>query len=498
MKELSSLFRSRLAKEFNDRTARFHTSVVEDLRMFEEDIIGTMAHDIMLHEQSIITKEALTQILGALNEVRQEWRDGKVEIGAEYEDVHEYIEARVIEKIGIEVGGMMHAGRSRNDQVMVDMKMVTRRELIEVTDNLMKLINALLTLADQHLETPMVLYTHGQHAMIGTFGHYLLNYADGFLRDYLRLKGCYERVNTNPLGATAIGGTTLRINRLRTAALLGFDGIQENSIDATSSRDWALETASVCSIIMANLSRAAADLLEWSNKEFGYVEVADEYASSSSIMPHKKNPSTLELIRGKTSEVYAAQNELMVMVKGVPTGYYQDLQQTKIALWRTFDTTKTSLEVFTGIIETLNVNTEAMLAGTKGSFIYTVQLAEILIGEGLSFREAYQTTATIVNNLIAEGKTLEDLEGSAVSKVIKEQWGKDVKVSSSIAEKITDPLKALDNLRSPGGPQPVETSMMVENRKGLLDRYGKELEFSKIKLTIAQDNLKQALETYKA
>jgi len=282
---LSSLFRTRLSKQFDDRTAQFHTSVVEDLRMFEYDINGTEAHNIMLYEQGIIEKEDLCVILNALEEIKQEWNEGILEIGAEYEDVHEYIEARIIKKIGIEIGGKVHTGRSRNDQVMVDMKMVTRADLLDIGEALIKLINVLLDLADEHMESYMILYTHGQHAQIGTFAHYLVNYADGLMRDYERLKGCYERVNMNPLGAGPIGGSNIRINRLRTSDLLGFDKVQENSIDATSSRDWAIETAYVCASILGNMSRAASDLILWSSKEFGYIELSDEYSSSSSIMP---------------------------------------------------------------------------------------------------------------------------------------------------------------------------------------------------------------------
>lgn len=492
---MSGLFRSRLAKEFDDRIARFHTSTVEDLRMFEEDIDGTEAHDIMLYEQGIMDKEDLVKILGALEEVRQEWRDGKLSIGAEYEDVHEFIEARVIEKIGIEAGGMMHAGRSRNDQVMVDMRMVTKKELLAVAENVLNLVKVLCDDADQHLETPMVLYTHGQHAQIGTYGHYLLAYVDQYLRDYQRIKQCYDRVNYNPLGVAAIGGTTLRINRLRTSELLGFDYIQDNSVDATNSRDWAVETASVLAILMGNMSRMAADIVMWTGKEYNYVTLSDEYSSSSSIMPQKKNPSTIELVRGKTAEVYGALFELLTMVKGLPTGYYQDLQQTKIPLWRAFDTTRTSVEVLQGAIETMTVNKDAMAAQTKGSFIYAVQLAERLL-ESLNFREAYKVTAEVVNRLIASGRTLEELTSEDVQSVAKELFDKDIKVSSSIAEKISNPMEALNALRSPGGPQPVETGAMVESRRELRERYWKEFDFLKIKLIIAADNLKKARDSY--
>lgn len=496
---MSSLFRSRLAKEFDDRTARFHTSVVEDLRMFNEDIDGTMAHDIMLHEQGIMEKETLVKILGALQEIKDEWNNGELEIGAEYEDIHEFIEARVIEKIGIEAGGAMHTGRSRNDQVMVDMKMVTKKEMLAIAENVLNLVKDMCELADKHTETPMVYYTHGQPATVGTFGHYLLSYVDQYLRDYQRIKECYDKVNYNPLGAAAIGGTNFRISRLRTSELLGFDYIQENSMDAVSSRDWAMECTSVLSILMANMSRMAADFVMWAGAEFQYITVADEYSSSSSIMPQKVNPSTLELIRGKSAEVFGTLQEIMTMVKGLPTGYYQDLQQTKIALWRAFDTAKTSVEVLNGAISTLTVNEDKMMDQVKGSFIFAVQLAETLAeDEALSFREAYKITADVVKKLVSENRTLEDLQAEEVQKVAKDLFDKDIKVSSSIADKVSNPKKALSNLRSPGSPHPAEIGMAVENRLELRERYWKEFDFLKIKLVIAADNLKNAITKYTA
>ena len=493
---MSNLFRSRLSKEFDDRVARFHTSVVEDLRMFEEDVDGTMAHDIMLHEQGILDAETLGSILSALREVKEEWGRGELEVGPEYEDIHEFVEAKVIEKIGLEKGGAMHTGRSRNDQVMVDMKMVSRRELIEIMERILDLVGTLTDLAYEHTETPMVYYTHGQPAQIGTFGHYLLAYVDQFLRDYSRARECYERVNQNPLGAAAIGGTNFRISRLKTSELLGFDHIQENSVDAVSSRDWAVEVAAVLSILMGNMSRMAADLVMWSGEEFQYVRLSDEYSSSSSIMPQKVNPSTIELVRGKTSEVYGALQELLTMVKGLPTGYYQDLQQTKIALWRAFDTAKTCLEVLKGALSTIQVNQEAMLKRTRGSFIYAVQLAEVLAEDQLNFREAYKVTAEVVKRLVEEGRTLEDLTSGEVEEAARKALGKSIKVSSTISEKISDPIKALNNLRSPGSPHPAETSMAVESRRELKERYTRELGFLKVKLEMAKENLLKAVEQY--
>jgi argininosuccinate lyase len=494
---MSSLFRSRLAKDFDDRTARFHTSVVEDLRIFEDDINGTEAHDIMLHHQGIIPQESLRAILGALEEIRAMWRNGEVEIGAEYEDVHEYIEAKVIERVGIEVGGMIHTGRSRNDQVVVDMRLRVREEILGILGQLLELVSALVVRAEENTETLMMLYTHGQHAQVGTFSHYLISYVDPFLRDVQRLMECYGRVNLNPLGAGPVGGTSIAVDRIKTMELLGFDGLVENSIDATSGRDWAVEVASVCAILMGNLSRAVADFLEWSTVEYGYVELADEYASSSSIMPQKKNPSTLELIRGKSAEVYGCLTELLTMVKGVNSGYYQDLQQTKIPLWRCLDTTLTSLEVMTGIVSTLKVNGEKMRERLKGSFVVGVELAEVMVMEaGLSFREAYKVVAYLVRNAVAERKTLSDLTPADISNASLEELGREVGIDDDLIARAIDSEACLMRRKSLGSPHPSQAKTMLENRRKQLAEYSNELQEREDKATEAMARLRKYVEDY--
>jgi argininosuccinate lyase len=492
-----SLFRSRLAKEFDDRTARFHTSVVEDLRIFEDDINGTEAHDIMLHEQGIIPLEALAKILSALEEIRAQWRAGEVEIGAEYEDVHEYIETKIVERVGLDVGGMIHTGRSRNDQVVTDMRLRTREERLAINAQLIGLIEALLKGADENVETLMMLYTHGQHAQVGTFAHYLVSYADAFLRDSQRLTECYSRVNLNPLGSGPIGGTSINVDRRKTMKLLGFDGLVENSIDATSGRDWAVETASTCAILMGNLSRAAADLLEWSSVEFAYIELADEYDSSSSIMPQQQNPSPLELIRGKSSEVYGCLSELLTMVKGVNSGYYQDLQQTKIPLWRCLDTTRTSLEVMTGIVSTLTVNEEKMRDRLKGSLTVAVELAETLVTEaGLSFRESYMTAAALVRKILEENRTLTDLAPSEIDATAKEVLGKGAQISQKNLDQSTDPESCLIRRRSEGSPNPVNVRAMLEKRAGIVKSIRSDLEGQTEKVFNALEFLQGKVASY--
>lgn len=492
-----SIFRERLAREFDERTARFHTSIVEDLRIFEEDIDGTEAHDIMLHERGVIPHDALKLILRALEEVRGEWRRGEVKIGVEFEDIHEYIEKRVIDKVGVHIGGMLHTGRSRNDQVAVDMRMRARREILETADAALQLVEALLRRAEEHVETLMMLYTHGQHAQVGTFSHYLLAYADALIRDYQRLMDCYKRVNMNPLGAGPVGGTSIDIDRHRTTELLGFDSIAENSIDATSSRDWAIEASAACSILMSDLSRMAADLTEWSTREFGYVELADEYSSSSSIMPQKKNPSTLELIRGKSGEVFATLFELLTMVKGVQSGYYQDLQGTKPPLWRCFDSTRTSLEVMTGIISTLKVNAERMAEAVRGSFTYAVDLAEGLISEaGISFRESYRLVAALVREALERGISLSDLEPGDLAEASERVLGRRIEVGRDFLRGATDPKGSLSRRRSLGSPNPKEVSRMIKERRMKLEELRQISAERRGKLEDAERLLRETVASY--
>jgi argininosuccinate lyase len=492
-----SLFRSRLAKEFNDRIARFHTSVVEDLRIFEEDINGTEAHNIMLHEQGIIPKESLIKILGALEEIRTLWKDGKIVISSEYEDIHEFVESKVVEKVGLEVGGMIHTGRSRNDQVVVDIRLRVREELLAINLQLLDLVEALLKRAEENVETLMMLYTHGQHAQVGTFAHYLISYTDAFIRDSQRLMENFRRINKNPLGAGPVGGTSINIDRQKTTKLLGFDGIVENSIDATSSRDWAVETASTCSILMGNLSRVASDFLEWSSVEFSYLELADEYASSSSIMPQKKNPSTLELIRGKSSEVYGCQTELMTMVKGVKTGYYQDLQQTKIPLWRCLDTTRTSLEVMTGIVSTITIKPEMMHERLNDSMVMAVELTETLVNEAdLSFREAYKTVAALVRYLLNEKKTFSDITPDDINTTAQEVIGKRVEISHEHLLEASDPKACVMRRKSEGSPNPdLVRRMLIIRKKALYStKKAVKTEFEKVNKSIL--DLRKVVKNY--
>lgn len=467
----SGVYRSRLKGKFNEKTARFVSSMKEDERIFEDDINGTEAHDIMLFEQEIITREDLKKILSALEKTRLKIKTGKLKLSPKFEDIHEFIESQVIKEIGVEVGGKLHSGRSRNDQVAVDLRMRVRSELNDVSRKVLDLVAALLKVAENHTETLMALYTHTQPAQIGVFAHYLLAYADALLRDFQRLQDCYVKVNRSPLGAGPIGGSSLSIDRNRTASLLGFDGVLENSIDAVSSRDFALETAGALATLMSGLSRMAEDFIVWSSAEFGYVEIADEYASTSSVMPQKKNPCTLELIRGKTGQVYGALTSLLTMTKGVLTGYNRDLQETKLPLWLGFDAVKGSLEVLTGIVSTLKVNRNRTRKAAKESYVFAVDLAERLVQQvGISFREAHILVGNLVKEMVASGVKPRGLRAEMVEKLAVKVLGKKIKVSPELVKGTLNLRSCLVGRKTLGSPAPREVKRMLRSRRKLLAR----------------------------
>jgi argininosuccinate lyase len=323
-------------------------------------------------------------------------------------------------------------------------------------------------------------------------GAYLSCYADILLRDQQRLTELFARVNTNPLGAGPVGGTSININRKRTTELLGFDAIQENSIDATSSRDWAMETAAVCAIIMGDLSRIAADILEWSTVEFGYIELADEYASSSSIMPQKKNPSTIELLRGKTGESYGALTELLTMEKGLTSGYVQDLQETKLTLWRTIDNTQICLEIMAGAISTMKIKSERLAKPLQGNFAMAVELAETLANEtSLSFRESYKIAADLVNLTISRGATLDRLKPEDVEASAAKLYTKKIKITQVLIDKATDPMQSLQRRVSLGSPSPVEVKRMLKEHSVLAKKQRSELAKKRGSIEAALEKLHQ-------
>ena len=341
------MYRSRLGKNLGKVTLDYVSSLNDDVAIAHYDILGSQAHTIMLYENRVITKKEVKKILKGLENLKKE----KFEKKSSSEDIHELIESLLIKRIGIDAGGKMHTARSRNDQVALDIRMKIRDDINIVCQCLLDTIKSLVQLAKKHQETIVPLYTHLQQAQVGLFSHYLLAYADALFRDLDRLYVTYGRVNENPLGAGPIGGTSIQIDRQSTGKMLGLKGIVENSIDATTTRDSAVEYIAAIAILMTNLSRISKDFSIWSTSEFSFLQLSDEFSSPSSVMPQKKNPDILELTRGKTSHVIGNLTSMLSTIQGLPSGYSRDLQQINPSIWSASKITISALLVMESMLK---------------------------------------------------------------------------------------------------------------------------------------------------
>jgi len=409
------MYRSRLGNDLNKITLDYVSSISDDVEIALYDLLGSQAHTIMLYENKIITKAEVKKILSALELIKKE----KFEKKSDAEDIHELIESLVIKMAGSASGGKMHSARSRNDQVSLDMRMKIRDDINILCSCILDAIEALVSLAQKHQKTVMPLYTHLQQAQAGVFSHYLLSYADSLFRDIERLYVVYGRVNQSPLGAGPVGGTSLPIDRQSTARMLGFHGIVENSIDATSTRDFVAEYVSVVAILMTNLSKIAEDFVIWSTSEFSFIELADEFTSPSSVMPQKKNPDILELTRGKTSEVIGHLMAILATIKGLATGYGRDLQQIKSAVWSTSKISITALLVLKSMFLTLNVNEKQMKKAAEGGYVIALDIAEKLVQDGISFRITHKVVGQLVQAAFQAKKPLSKLTTSEIKQSVK-------------------------------------------------------------------------------
>ncbi len=409
------MYRSRLGNDLNKITLDYVSSISDDVEIALYDVLGSQAHTIMLYENKIITKAEVKKILSALESIKKE----KFEKKSDAEDIHELIESLVIKRAGSVSGGKMHSARSRNDQVSLDIRMKIRDDINILCSCILDAIEALVSLAQQHQKTVMPLYTHLQQAQVGVFSHYLLSYTDSLFRDIERLYVVYGRVNQSPLGAGPIGGTSLPINRQSTARMLGFHGIVENSIDATSTRDFVAEYVSVVAILMTNLSRIAEDFVIWSTSEFSFIELADEFTSPSSVMPQKKNPDILELTRGKTSEVIGHLMAILATIKGLATGYGRDLQQIKSAVWSASKISITTLLVLKSMFLTLNVNEKQMKKAAEGGYLIALDIAEKLVQDGIPFRTTHKVVGQFVQVAFQAKKPLSKLTTSEIKQSVK-------------------------------------------------------------------------------
>jgi argininosuccinate lyase len=385
----------RFTEVTNKLVEEFTASVPYDWRLYPYDIAGSIAHATMLARTGIITKTESRRIVKGLQDVLREIATGAFEFSVELEDIHMNIESRLIRKIG-PVGGKLHTARSRNDQVALDIRMYLRDEIAEIHELLGLLQKTVVGLAEQHRDVVMPGYTHLQRAQPVLFGHHLLAYYEMFERDRGRLVDCFRRVNVMPLGAGALAGTVLPIDRAYVARLLAFTGVCENSIDAVSDRDFSIEFTASCAQIMMHLSRFAEELVIWSSSEFGFITIGDAFTTGSSIMPQKKNPDVAELTRGKSGRVYGSLTALLTIMKGLPLAYNRDMQEDKEPVFDTADTVMLTLSVFTGMLKNITVNKEAMRKAAEDGFITATDLADYLVRKGMPFRRAHEIVGRAV------------------------------------------------------------------------------------------------------
>ena len=419
---MAQLWGGRFTKETDQLVYNFNASISFDKRFYEQDIKGSIAHVMMLCKQGILFEEEKKEIIAGLESILRDVESGRLEITDKYEDIHSFVEANLIERIG-DVGKMLHTGRSRNDQVALDMKMYIRSEIISLQGLVVDLLRELLEIMKQNVDTIMPGFTHMQKAQPTTLAHHMGAYFEMFKRDHSRLKDIYKRMNTCPLGAGALAGTTYPLDRNYTAELLGFDGPTLNSMDSVSDRDYLIELMSALSTIMMHLSRFSEEVIIWNSNEYQFVKIDDSYSTGSSIMPQKKNPDIAELVRGKTGRVYGALMSILTTMKGIPLAYNKDMQEDKELIFDAIDTAKGCLALFTGMISTMKFNMERMNESARHGFTNATDAADYLVNHGVPFRDAHGIVGQLVLYCIDKGIALDDMsleEYKAISPVFGE------------------------------------------------------------------------------
>lgn len=405
---MAQLWGGRFTKETDQLVYNFNASISFDQKFYHQDIEGSMAHVKMLAATGILTEEEKEQILSGLSSILTDVENGTLTITSEYEDIHSFVEANLIERIG-EAGKKLHTGRSRNDQVALDMKLYTRDEIIAIKELVLHLMETLHHLMKQHIHTYMPGFTHLQKAQPVTLAHHLGAYMEMFKRDYSRLTDIYNRMNYCPLGSGALAGTTYPLDRELTAKLLGFYGPTLNSMDSVSDRDYLIELLSACSTVMMHLSRFSEEIIIWNSNEYRFIELDDAYSTGSSIMPQKKNPDIAELVRGKTGRVYGALTSLLTTMKGIPLAYNKDMQEDKELTFDALDTVKGCLALFTGMVSTMTVLEKNMEKSAKNGFTNATDAADYLVNHGVPFRDAHGIVGQLVLFCIEKGISLDDM-----------------------------------------------------------------------------------------
>ena len=436
---MAQLWGGRFTKETDQLVYNFNASISFDKKFYRQDMEGSMAHVKMLAKQGILTEDEKEQILKGLEGILADVENGTLEISHKYEDIHSFVEATLIDRIG-EAGKKLHTGRSRNDQVALDMKLYTRDEILEIDGLVKELLTTILKIMEAHVDTIMPGFTHLQKAQPITLAHHMGAYFEMFKRDRGRLHDIYERMNYCPLGSGALAGTTYPLDREYVAELLHFKGATENSMDSVSDRDYVIELLSALSTIMLHLSRFSEEIIIWNTNEYQFVEIDDGYSTGSSIMPQKKNPDIAELVRGKTGRVYGALTSMLTTMKGIPLAYNKDMQEDKELTFDAYDTVKGCLALFNGMLATMKFNTEAMKASAKNGYTNATDAADYLVNHGVAFRDAHGIVGQLVLYGIEQNKALDDFtmeEFKKISPVFEEDIYDAISMETCVNKRLT-------------------------------------------------------------
>lgn len=433
------LWGGRFTKETNQLVHNFNASISFDQKFYKQDILGSIAHVRMLEKQGILTAAEKDQIIEGCKGILHDIESGKLAITGEYEDIHSFVEANLIERIG-EPGKKLHTGRSRNDQVALDMKLYTRDEVVALNDLLKELLVTIHNIMKEHTATFMPGFTHLQKAQPVTLAHHFGAYFEMFRRDRSRLRDIYDRMNYCPLGAGALAGTTYPLDREETASFLNFDGPTLNSMDSVSDRDYLIELLSALSTIMMHLSRFCEEIILWNSNEYQFVEIDDSYSTGSSIMPQKKNPDIAELVRGKTGRVYGALISLLTTMKGLPLAYNKDMQEDKELTFDAIDTVKGCISLFSGMIATMRFVTKRMETSAKNGFTNATDAADYLVNHGVPFRDAHSIIGQLVLACIEKNISLDELpleEYKKISPVFEEDIYEAISMQTCVEKRNT-------------------------------------------------------------
>lgn len=433
------LWGGRFTKEENQLVHNFNASISYDQKFYRQDILGSIAHVTMLAKQEILTEQEKDTIIEGLKGILEDVENGSLEITAEHEDIHSFVEANLIERIG-DPGKKLHTGRSRNDQVALDMKLYTRDEVIAVDELVKELLCTIHRIMKENVDTYMPGFTHLQKAQPITLAHHFGAYFEMFRRDRARLRDIYDRMNYCPLGSGALAGTTYPLDRAYSAELLGFDGPTLNSMDSVSDRDYLIEFLSAMSIIMMHLSRFCEEIILWNSNEYRFVNIDDSYSTGSSIMPQKKNPDIAELVRGKTGRVYGALTALLTTMKGLPLAYNKDMQEDKEFTFDAIDTVKGCVALFTGMIDTMTFNKDTMAQSAKNGFTNATDAADYLVNHGVPFRDAHGIIGQLVLKCEETGISLDELplaEYQAISPVFEEDIYEAISMKTCVEKRNT-------------------------------------------------------------